>query len=104
MDAMGISALSLCFAIEPNNPQGVWWWHPGQSGCSTRSSGIMQGHRASVTRQASGTIEASFQVPMKTGQPRQVELVFSADTVRASATGASVGVAWRRELDMPVKP
>jgi hypothetical protein len=101
MDAMGISGLNLCFAIEPNNPQGVWWWHAGRSGCSNRSSGLMPGYRAKVTRQASGTIEASFQVPMKSGVPRQVDLVFSAGTVRASTTGATVGIERRRDLDVP---
>jgi hypothetical protein len=103
IDAMGISGLRLCFAVEPNNPEGVWWWHPGQSGCSTRSSSLMQGHRAKVMPQASGTIEASLQVPMKIGEPRQVELLFSAGTVRASATGASVETERLKELDVPEK-
>ena len=104
IDALGISQLTLCFAVEPNNPQGLWWWHPGRSGCSTRSSSVMQDSLARVTTHASAKIEASFQVPMQAGEPRRVELVFDAGTVRASATGASVRTEPRKALDMPEKP
>jgi len=104
IDAMGISGLTLCFAIEPGNPQGAWWWHPGQSGCSTRSSSVMPGYLAKVTSQASGSIEASFQIPMKIGEPRQVELVFSAGRAQASATGASAVTTRRSDLEIPERP
>jgi hypothetical protein len=103
-DAIGVSQLTLCFAVEPTNPEGVWWWRPGRSGCSTRSSSLVQGQVARTTVLASGQVEASFQLPMANGETRQVELVFSAGTVRASATGVSVRSEQRKALDMPEKP
>jgi hypothetical protein len=104
IDAIGVSQLALCVAVDPGNVQGVWWWRPGRSGCSTRSSSIVQGQVAKVTVLASGNIEASFQLPMQVGEPRKVELVFSAGTVQASATGVSVRSERRTALDMPEKP
>ena len=104
IDAIGVSQLTLCFAVEPNNSQGVWWWRPGRSGCSTRSSSIVQGEVAKVTVLASGSVEASLQLPMQVGEPRRVELVFDNGTVRASATSASVRSERRNSLDIPEKP
>ena len=104
IDAIGVSQLTLCFAVEPTNPQGVWWWRPGRSGCSTRSSSIVQGQGATVTGLASGNIGASFQLPMASGETRLVELVWDAGTVRASATGVSVRSERRNSLDIPEKP
>jgi hypothetical protein len=26
-------------AVDPTDPKGVWWWEPGRSGCSSRSTG-----------------------------------------------------------------
>ena len=104
IDAIGISQFALCVAVEPGNVQGVWWWRPGRSGCSTRSSSVVQGQVAKVTVLASGNIGASFQLPMQVGEPRQVELVFSAGTVQAPATGVSVRSERRTALDIPEKP
>jgi len=64
----------------------------------------VQGHGAKVTTLASGRIEASFDVTMQVGEPRRIELVFDAGTVRASATGASAGTERRNALDMPERP
>jgi hypothetical protein len=75
IDAIGISQFALCVAVEPGNVQGLWWWRPG-----------------------------SFQLPMQVGEPRQVELLFSAGTVRASATGVTVRSEHRTALDIPEKP
>ena len=104
IDAIGVSQLTLCFAVEPVNPQGVWWWCPGRSGCSTRSSSLVQGEVAKVTPLASGKVETSFQLPMASGETRLVELTWAAGTVRASATGASAVSQQRHALDMPEKP
>jgi hypothetical protein len=101
IDALGIRQLRFCIAVEPSNPQGVWYWHPVRSDCSTPASrsSLIQGHRAKVMLQASGAIEASFEVPMQSGDSRQVEIVFSDGTVRASPTGDSVATVWRQELE-----
>ena len=31
--------LRLCVAVDPRDPHGVWWWQPGASGCTSRSTG-----------------------------------------------------------------
>ncbi len=103
LDALGVRGLNLCFAVEPTNPQGVWWWHRGRSGCEIRSSSVMLGTDGHVTRQPSGAIEATFVVPMKIGEPRPVHLIFSEGSVRVVGTGATVPTTQRRELDMPEK-
>lgn len=103
IDAIGVRGLNLCFAVEPTNPHGVWWWHQGRSTCENRSSGVMLGGEGKVTRQPSGAIEATFVIPMKTGEPRPVHLIFSEGTVRVEATGATVATTGRRNLDMPEK-
>jgi hypothetical protein len=104
IDAIDVSQLTLCFAVEPANPQGVWWWRPGRSGCSTRSSSLVKGDGAKVTALASGKVETSFQVPMANGETRLVELAWGTGTVRASATGISSGTEARKALDIPEKP
>src|SRR4051812_20497019 len=44
----------ICVAVDPDDPKGVWWWEPGPSGCSTRSTGpdVMAAGDASVVRSA----------------------------------------------------
>lgn len=100
IDAFGVRGLSLCFAVEPANPQGVWWWHQGRSNCATRSSGVIQGFRGKVTRQPSGAVEATFEVPMKVGEPIPVRLVFNDGAVRVVTTGATVSTVRRGNLDV----
>jgi hypothetical protein len=29
----------VCVAVDTTDPKGVWWWEPGLSGCSSRSTG-----------------------------------------------------------------
>src|SRR4029453_19107515 len=38
---LGVGAASpgICVAVDPTDPQGIWWWEPGWSGCSSRSTG-----------------------------------------------------------------
>ena len=103
IEALGVRGLNLCFAVEPTNPHGVWWWHKGRSGCENRSSGVMVGYQGQVTRQPSGAVEATFVVPMKIGEPRPVHLIFSEGTARVYGTGATVFTTHRRKLDMPEK-
>ena len=103
IDAFGIRGLSLCFAVEPDNPQGVWWWDQGRDGCGNRASSVMQGYRGRVIRQPSGAVEATLEVPLKSGESPIVRLVFSDGTVRVVGTGATVSTMRRGKLDMPEK-
>jgi hypothetical protein len=68
---VGLDARGLCVAIDPTNPRGIWWWEPGRSGCSSRSTGpgVFQGDDATVaTHGRSATIHAHFRMPL-TGRP-----------------------------------
>src|SRR5262245_38875523 len=51
---VGISGRGLCIAVDPNDSTGVWWWQPGHSGCSSRSTGpgVFRADDARVTVRA----------------------------------------------------
>ena len=36
---VGVVSGALCIAVDVHDQQGVWWWEPGRSGCSSRSTG-----------------------------------------------------------------
>jgi len=36
---VGVVSGALCIAVDAHDQQGVWWWQPGKSGCSSRSTG-----------------------------------------------------------------
>src|SRR5262245_19941615 len=64
---VGGGIYGLCIAVEPSNPRGVWWWEPGRTGCSTRSTGpgVFPAEGAGVaTRASSATIDARFRLPL----------------------------------------
>jgi hypothetical protein len=57
----------LCVAVDPIALSGVWWWEPGRSGCSSRSTGpgVFHGDDAKVARRVrSATIDAHFRLPL----------------------------------------
>ena len=79
LDADAKVRIPLCVAIDPTDPAGVWWWQPGRSGCSTRSTGptVFPGERASVTRRAgSSIVDAGFRLQLKglPGEPRFLDI------------------------------
>ena len=36
---IGIRSSRFCIAADPTDRQGAWWWEPGPTGCSSRSTG-----------------------------------------------------------------
>jgi hypothetical protein len=92
----------FCVAVDPADPHGVWWWEPGRSGCSSRSTGPtpFPASRASVVK-ASDKTEVRFEVELKSGNPLQVTLTLDDDSVRREPTGERVSTERRRKLDMP---
>lgn len=108
-----VNSIRLCIAIDPADAQGVWWWEPGRSGCSSRSTGpdVFRGSRASVVKdEQSGSIEASFRLQLITGPGyagpdfADVRLGLERDSMVAVGSGARVLVQRRSKLDLPEEP
>ena len=94
---------SLCVAVDPARANGVWLWHPGRSGCASRTSSLMDTTMiaGTVARLASGAVEASFQINMMTGGPRHVRLELRGGRMREPSTGLDVATERRAKLDIP---
>jgi hypothetical protein len=108
--ALGIGSVGLCVAIDPADPQGVWWWEPGGSGCSSRSTGpgVFPAERARVFRsQRQGTIEVQFRIQLIQAPTlpvaafRDVALTFDGANISVPATGAQATAGRRNDLEIP---
>src|SRR5215831_19078559 len=67
---VGVSSVGLCIALDPNDSTGVWWWEPGRSGCTSRSTGpgVFRADDASVTtRGLTDIIDVHFRLQLITG-------------------------------------
>lgn len=94
----------LCIAVDPADAQGVWWWQPGPSGCSSRITGptVFRAHLATVaTARGSGATEVGFQVPLMEGPPRDFRLVLHDAVMRVEPLGEQVSTERRSTLDIP---
>jgi len=106
----------LCVAIDPADPNGVWWWGPGRSGCSTRNTipgphqenakgltALFQVTDAVVSRDKAGATEARFRLPMH-GPPDfvDVDLIIHNGHMLCVATGAQVRARQMSHLDIPL--
>jgi hypothetical protein len=97
---------NLCVAVDPSSSDGIWWWDPGSTGCSSRSSSIMRAEHPSITAKTSSTFEVHFRVGLISrppGSDLEVSLVIESDKVRG-ANGSSVSVLRRADLDIPMAP
>ena len=110
---VGISAVGLCIAVDPGDPEGIWWWEPGRSGCLSRSTGpgVFHAENATVVaRGRSATIDLHFRLQLITGPavtgPRfaDVRLVMRNTDLRSIASGTQVSIERRHDLDMPEGP
>jgi hypothetical protein len=101
-DLIGTGHPGFCVAVDPKDAHGVWWWEPGRSGCSSRSTGpeVFRASRATVAK-ASGAIEAQFEVALKNRPPLQVKLTIDDDGMRREPSGERVSIERRRDLDVP---
>src|SRR5262245_9071485 len=107
------SSQGLCVAIDSTDPQGVWWWEPGRSGCSSRSTGpgVFRADNGTVGAPSpSGAREVRFRLQLIAG-PRSttpefadVELVLQDSGIRALASGALVPTERRSNLEIPEQP
>jgi hypothetical protein len=107
---VGAGRRPLCVAIEPTASNGVWWWEPGESGCSERSTGpgIFHGDDAKVARRAqSATIDAHFRLPLivrpdsTQASFADVNLTLENGFVQSATSGSRVAIENRHDLDVP---
>jgi hypothetical protein len=101
-DFVGKGLPGICVAVDPSNPQGVWWWEPGRTGCSSRSTGpeLFPGWKASVDR-TSGVTHVRFELPLIVSDPLQVKLTLEGASMRYETSGQQVKIERRRKLDIP---
>ena len=105
---VGIST-GLCIAVDPTDPKGVWWWEPGRSGCSSRSTGpgVFRADDATVaTGGRSAMIDVHFRLQLHTGPgegPRfaDVRLALRQTDIRSIPTGMQVSIERRHDLEVP---
>ena len=98
--------IRLCVAVDPRDPQGVWWWQPGASGCRSRSTGptVFHADRAAASPSATPAVTAvSFRLGLHSRTPTDldVRLVVEDGRMRSLDTGAAVTVQRRNDLDVP---
>jgi hypothetical protein len=101
--------IGLCIAVDPVDPQGVWWWMPGASGCSSRSSGpgVVHAEQATVTRakpQASTALSFRLGTHSATRPFIDVRLIVEDGRMWALETGAQVSLETRGNLEVPEMP
>jgi len=96
----------LCVAVDPTDAKGVWWWEPGRSGCSSRSTGPnpFPAAAARVARTTSGTLDVSFEIQLMRAGPRVVRLEVTDREMREAATGLNSRTERRATLDIPESP
>jgi hypothetical protein len=105
---VGVVSRALCVAFDPTDAEGVWWWEPGQSDCSSRSPGpgVFRAEDARVEQTRSGDMNVRFRLqlirPADSPLPpfADVALVISNGRMIAPASGNQVAVRERRDLDI----
>ena len=96
----------LCIAADPEDREGIWWWEPGATGCSSRSTGpgVFHAELAKVSQSAQGgPVALSFRLPIHSMQAPFVDLQLKIEDggMRAVDAGAEVRVHRRNDLDVP---
>jgi uncharacterized protein (TIGR02145 family) len=100
----------LCVAVDPKDPQGVWWWDIGRSGCSSRSSTITHAEGASVVASGSDRpIVVRFRVGLISRSPgayRDVHIAIDGGkaTLLDASESAQVELERRKDLDLSEEP
>ena len=93
----------LCIAVDPRDPQGVWWWQPGPSGCATRITdpAVFRADNARVRVSTnSSSISASFTLQLHDGF-RDVNLALQDSEMRITDSEMRVPTQRRADLNIP---
>ena len=107
--AVGLGSWSLCVAVDPLDPHGVWWWEPGASGCASRSTGpgVFHAEAATVsqtTKTGPTAISFRLQTHSATHPFIDVRLVVEDDNLRAVESGTRAALQRRTDLEIPEMP
>jgi hypothetical protein len=99
----------LCIAVDLGDPNGVWWWEPGNSGCGSRSTGpgLFHPADATVTRSTEGgghLIGFRLGTHSTTRPFVDVRLVVDRGTMRVAGSAAAVPLVRRSDLEIPEMP
>jgi catechol 2,3-dioxygenase-like lactoylglutathione lyase family enzyme len=103
---VGLVNTGLCVAVDRRDPQGVWWWEPGASGCTSRSTGpqVFHADKAAVSPSARPELTAvSFRLGLHSRTPTylDVRLAIEDGRLRSLDTGAAVTLQRRNDLVVP---
>jgi hypothetical protein len=96
----------LCVAVDPLDKHGIWWWEPGRSGCSSRSTGpgvfeVDQAVVSQSTQSDSITLSFRLQIHSQTRPDVEVRLVVTNGEMRRVDSDARVPILRRSTLDVP---
>jgi hypothetical protein len=105
----GTGVLGLCFAVDPSQVHGVWWWEPMNGKCTSRSTGpgVFRAERSQVTRLPGGGVEFRFQVAMMPSPhdpnppDERVVVRIEEDSMRSLTVRSSSKTARRNDLQIP---
>jgi hypothetical protein len=106
--SLSASGPGLCVGVDPTDPTGIWWWEPGRSGCSSRSTGpdVFSAYDGAITVDSDQTtIEVRFKIGQHVGPPRDVRLTIRNGRIFVTGSdvpdaGADVGVSVKRMDDL----
>ena len=102
---IGLGNLGLCFAVDPGDPHGLWWWEPGASGCTTRSTGpdLFHPDDAKVSQPRPGVTEIELRLGTHDLQKPfiRVRLILDDAGLRSLETGSRSDVERRDDLTIP---
>jgi hypothetical protein len=101
--------IRLCVAVDTKNQDGVWWWEPGRSGCTSRSTGpgVFHAERAKVSTAApTGPTTIGFRLGTHSATRPfiDVRLEVADGTMRALESRARVSLRRSQDLDVPELP
>lgn len=106
---VGVVPRPLCIGVDPADREGVWWWEPGASGCTSRSTGptVFHADRALVVGGSSNSYSVSFRVPVAQSPDSvaadyvDVRLVLQDEQLRSVASGARVATGRHTSITIP---
>src|SRR3984893_13965415 len=108
---VGVRSRGLCVAIDPTDSHGIWWWEPGRTGCSSRSTGpgVFRADAATVAARPAA-IHVRFHLPLIVSPGStmpsfaDVRLALQDGGMQSLASGARVLTERRHDLEVPEQP
>ena len=105
----GVGSGRFCFAVDPGDSKGLWWWEPGKD-CSTRSTGpgVFHAEEALVSPGARPeSRDIRFRLPVirapNSSEPPFIDVALTLESgqLQAVVTGSRAATAARQNLDIP---